>query len=82
MGGVVPFPLTRRRDFLIRHVARMATLPPASAEKHLAHQLRVQAETMQRRGIRTALITAEVRALEIALRCEFCRVTSLKGGAA
>ena len=79
---VVPFPLTRRRDFVRRHAARMAMLPEATAEKHLAHQLRVQADVMLRRGIDPALINVQVRSLETAIRCELWRVTIVEGGAA
>jgi hypothetical protein len=79
---VIPFPAFRRRGFIQRHAARMATLPPATAEKHLAQQLRVQVETMQRRGITSDLITTQVRALETAVRCELWRMTILEGGAA
>ena len=78
---VIPFPSTRRREFIRRHASRMAALP-AMAEKHLAYQLRVQAETMERRGIAPDLIAAQVRGLESAIRCELWRVTILEGGAA
>jgi hypothetical protein len=79
---VIPFPLTRRREFIRRHASRMAALPVAAAEKHLAYQLRVQAETMERRGIAPDLIGPQVRWLETAIRCELWRATILEGGAA
>jgi Family of unknown function (DUF6074) len=79
---ILPFPLTRRRGFICRHAARMAVLPPTRAERHLAYQLRLQVETMERRGVAADLITAHVRALETAIRCELWRVTILEGGAA
>jgi hypothetical protein len=82
MASVVPFPLTRRRDFIRRHVSRMALRPAAEAEKHLAYLLRVQVETMSRRGIAADLISAQIRALETAVRCELRRVTIRGDGTA
>jgi hypothetical protein len=79
---IIPFPIVRRRDFIRRHAARMAMLPEPTAEKHLAYQIRLQAETMRRRGIAADQITSQVRALETAIRCEPWRVTILEGGAA
>jgi hypothetical protein len=79
---ILPFPLARRRDFVRRHAARMAELPPATAEKHLIYQLRVQAETMQRRGIAPDLISAHISSLETVIRCELWRRLILEGGAA
>jgi hypothetical protein len=56
-------------------------LPLSCAEKHLAHQLRVQADTMKRRGIAPDLINAQIRSLETAIRREVWRVVPLEGGA-
>jgi hypothetical protein len=60
----------------------MATLRAPTAEKHLAHQLRVQMSVMERRGIAPDLIIAQINALETAVRCELCRQLVLQGGAA
>jgi hypothetical protein len=60
----------------------MAMLPEPTAEKHLAYQIRLQAETMHRRGIASDLIVTQTKALETAIRCELWRVTILEGGAA
>jgi len=60
----------------------MATLPAPTAEKHLAHQLRVQMSVMERRGIAPDLIIAQLNALETAVRCELRRQLVLQGGAA
>ena len=71
---VIPFPRARDRNFVNRHVARMADLEHARAEKHLACQLRIQAEAMGRRGIAGNLIAREVRSLERAIRGALSRI--------
>jgi len=60
---VVPFPLTRRHGFAARHAEIIASLKPKSAKRHLEHQLRVQRETMRRRGIAEELIERELSAI-------------------
>ncbi len=70
MAVVIPFPRTRDRDFAKRIARRMSELPPPTAEKHLANQLRVQVETMQRRGIAHDMIEEQRRQIEAAVRQE------------
>jgi hypothetical protein len=65
-----------------RNAKRFAEAPPATAEKLLAHALHVQADTMRRRGIDPDRITAEIRSLEVAIRCELSRLMVVEGGAA
>lgn len=65
---VLPFPPSRRRDFVWRQARHMADLSPAAAERHLQRQLRVQGETMSRRGIDPGAIDAELRDLERSIR--------------
>ena len=60
---VFPFPLTRRHGFAARHAEIIAGLKPKSARRHLEHQLQIQRETMQRRGIAEELIERELNAL-------------------
>jgi hypothetical protein len=43
---VVPFPSTRRRDFILRNAARIADAQPRTAEKLIKHAVQVQVETM------------------------------------
>ena len=59
---VIPFPLTRRHAFAARHAEIIAGLKPKSAKRHLEHQLQVQRETMQRRGIAEELIDRKLTA--------------------
>lgn len=81
-GRVIPFPLARRRVFIQRQAAAMARFSHRGAEKHLAEQLRVQRNTLTRRGVSPERIEAELRAMELAIRAELWRVVLLPGGAA
>jgi hypothetical protein len=76
---VLPFPLTRRRDFILRNAARLGDAAPKTAEKLLAHAINVQVETMARRGIAPDMIAREARALENAIRAELLRLVVLEG---
>jgi len=80
-AAVLPFPLIRRRDFVARHVARTALAQPKTAEKLLPHVIEVQVHTMHRR-IAAAVVKREAKALESAIRSEFCRPVILEGSAA
>ncbi|MFC1455734.1 DUF6074 family protein [Microvirga arabica] len=80
--SVVPFPRIRNRPFVLKHAARMAKLPVKTAEKHLAYQLEVQAQTMARRGIHPEVIQNEIWSLERAIRAELGNVVVSGGGAA
>jgi hypothetical protein len=79
---IIPFPRTRNRSFVLKHAARMAMLPVKTAEKHLAYQLDVQAQTMARRGISPEVIQNEIQSLERAIRAELGKVVVSGGGAA
>jgi Family of unknown function (DUF6074) len=77
---IVPFPAVRRRRFVTRNAIRLAGLPHKTAEKLLAATLRQQAEVMARRGIAAAVIDAEIRSLENAIRAELWRQVLLRPG--
>jgi hypothetical protein len=74
---ILPFPLVRRRDFVLRNAGRLADAQPKTAEKILAHAIKVQAQTMARRGIGPNLIAREGKALETAICFELWRLTIL-----
>ena len=82
MAVIVPFPIVRRRDFVLRNAARIAEAQPKTAEKLLTHTINVQVETMARRGIAPSLIAREARALENAIRSELWRLVVLEGDTA
>jgi hypothetical protein len=79
---VIPFPLARRRDFVLRNAGRMADASPRTAEKLLAHPVQIQVDTMTRRGIAPDLIAREAKTLENAIRAELWRRVRRPGGAA
>jgi hypothetical protein len=78
-AAIVPFPLARRRAFIGKHAARMADLPPRQAEAYLSQQLRVQGDTLRRRGIAESAIAREIRSLESTIRAELWRCVITPG---
>jgi hypothetical protein len=76
---ILPFPLVRRRDFVLRNAARIADASPRTAEKLLAHAVQVQVDTMARRGIAPDLIAREAKGLESAIHGDLCRLMRLGG---
>ena len=79
---VLPFPRCRNRSFVLRHAARMASLPATTAEKHLAHLLAKTRETMRRRGVDPITVEADSKALECAIRAELWHLVLTPTGAA
>jgi len=79
---VIPFPIVRRRDFVLRNAARIAEAQPKTAEKLLTHTINVQVETMARRGIAPRLIAREAKALATAIRCQLSHLTGREGDTA
>ena len=64
---VIPFPLSRRIAFIERHADIISGLAPKSAERHLAHQLKVQREALERRGVAADCIEREIASLHQAI---------------
>ncbi|WP_372422841.1 DUF6074 family protein [Salinarimonas chemoclinalis] len=81
-ASVHVFPIARRRDFVARHAARMAELSPRAAEKHLETQMRIQRETMQRRGVAPDVIDRELASMAGAIRAALIGIGGSEGGAA
>jgi hypothetical protein len=74
MVEVIPFPLIRRRTFIDRQAARVADLNRDAGERHIAHQLEVQAGAMRRKGIDEALIAQQLLCMESAIRASLWRL--------
>lgn len=74
MGIVVPFPRARDRSFVRRHASYISTLKADRAERYLAKQMQIQADTLARRGIAPEVVAEQVKALESAIRAELWRV--------
>ena len=64
---VIPFPFSRRVAFIERHADIISCMRPESAERHLAHQLKVQRDSLERRGIAEQIINREISSLERAI---------------
>ena len=65
---VIPFPYSARRNLAWSIARRAAEFRPRKGEEHIQRQIRLQAETMERRGISTERIAAEAKALEANVR--------------
>lgn len=78
---VLPFPLARRRAYILKQAAWFAERPQQSAEANLQRQIQVQREAMQRRGLAPDVIEHQCRAMEYAVRVEAFRFLSPNGAA-
>jgi hypothetical protein len=79
----VPFPVARRRRFIVKTVARLASLPSGvTAEKTLVATLNRQAANMARKGVAPEAVERERRVLEAVLRAELWKCILLPDGAA
>jgi Family of unknown function (DUF6074) len=72
-AAMFAFPLARRRAFVTKHATRLAQLSRAHGNAHLRAQLKLQAETLRRKGVAEAAIAREIRSLESAIRAELWR---------
>lgn len=76
MCAIVPFPIERRRGLIERQARRYTELNPDAGERHVAHQVQVQADAMRRKGISEDLIERECRCYENAIRALLARAVS------
>jgi len=74
MAEVIPFPPSRRRDFIRRQAEWFLDQGARSAEANLHHQVQVQRETMLRRGIDPVRVDRECSELRAAIRGEVWRL--------
>jgi hypothetical protein len=82
-ASIIPFPRARDRRFIRRHAGHMATaLTTAKAEAHLQRQLTIQRETLERRGVATDAIMAELTAIEGNIRAACWAVLLAPGSTA
>jgi hypothetical protein len=80
MANVVPFPIARRRAFIAKQAAHAALMNQDAGERYVQHQLKVQADSMRRKGVDAELVERELRCMEAAIRASLQRL--LMGGAA
>jgi hypothetical protein len=79
-GRVVPYPLARRRDLVLRLAEQMAVRAPGAAEKHLAQQIKRHVAILQRKGVDSLVIEEQTRALKSAVLSELFRVVLTRPG--
>jgi hypothetical protein len=77
---IVPFPLAKRRQMIARQARYAAALSADAAERHIAHQLRMQADALLRKGVESNLVQQELKSMEAAIRKLLAR--AVFGGAA
>jgi hypothetical protein len=68
------FPLDRRRDLVRRLAEQMLARSAQDAERHLAHQLRRQANVLARKRLSDDTIQREITGLAAAVRREIWRI--------
>lgn len=68
MAEVVPFPMARRRAYVARQAAHIATMNDLSGERYLRKQVEMQADVMARRGVAPEVIARECATLRTAVR--------------
>ena len=71
---LVPFPMARRRALVQKLARQMLDRSPAAADKHLDVELRRHRAVLERRNFAPAIVTAQLKALEAAVRTELWRL--------
>lgn len=77
---ILVFPLRNRIGFVERQARQIAGMSADAGERHLTHQLRVQREALERRGIDPELICAEITSLEAAIKAALWKAVLAPGG--
>lgn len=82
-AAILPFPRSHDRRFIRRHAGHMAAASTTvKAEAHLQRQLKIQRETLERRGVVSEHISAELITVEGHIRAECWSLLLAQGGAA
>lgn len=68
MAEILPFPLNRRRAFILRQARWFAEHRAQTAEINLRRQIHVQREALLRRCIHAEIVDRQCRELEDAIR--------------
>jgi hypothetical protein len=66
--------------FVERQARQIVSMSADAGERHLTHQLRVQREALERRGIEPELIGAEIKGLEAAIKAALWKAVLAPGG--
>jgi Family of unknown function (DUF6074) len=71
--AVFPFPIAKRRALIDRQGRYAAALSSNAAEGHIERQLKIQGDSMRRKGIEEALVRCELKSMEAAIRAALWR---------
>ena len=71
---VLPFTLARRHNMITRQSRYAAELNPDAAERFIQQQLKIQGDSMRRRGIEEDLIDRELKCMEFEIRSRLNRL--------
>ena len=75
-ASIVPFPLARRHNMITRQSRYAAELNPDAAERFIQQQLKIQGDSMRRRGIEEDLIDRELKCMEFEIRSRLNRLAA------
>ncbi|MGN6311288.1 MAG: DUF6074 family protein [Xanthobacteraceae bacterium] len=82
MADIVPFPVIRRQQFIVRQAERAVQLNRDAGERYILQQVKLQAAAMRRKGISEELIGLEMQRMEAAIRTALWKsVLGTPGGA-
>jgi hypothetical protein len=71
MATILPFPIARRRSFILKQISHAALINPDAGIRYLQRQLDIQAKAMRRKGIAENLVQNELQCMRSALQAEF-----------
>ena len=78
---VLPFPLARRRAYVLRQAAQIARCSPQGAAGYLRNQMAVQRDSLLCKGIDADAVDQALRDAERAIRSEAFRLQRTGGAA-
>jgi uncharacterized protein DUF6074 len=81
MAEVLPFPIVRRRAYVTKQAAHAACMNPDAGERYIQYQLKIQGDSLRRKGVPEPMIEREISGLETAIRGSMQRLL-IDGGAA
>jgi hypothetical protein len=78
-AAIYPFPLARRRTMIDRQARYASELGPDAAERHIQQQLKIQGDSMRRRGVDEDLIDRELECMRAAISAALLRASVSAG---
>ena len=78
-AAIYPFPLAKRGAMIDRQARYAAELGPDAAERHIQQQLKIQGDSMRRRGVDEDLIARELKCMRTAIGAALLRASVSTG---